>query len=64
MKEEREKAGLKLNIPKTKITASGLIASWQIEKEKVEAVTDFIFMGSKNHCKPWLQPWNYKQTPT
>ena len=47
MKVEREKAGLKLNIPKTKIMASGPIASWQIEKEKVEAVTNFIFLGSK-----------------
>ena len=42
-----EKAGLKLNIQKTKITASGPITSWQIEEEKVEAVTDFIFLGSK-----------------
>ena len=58
MKEESEKAGLKLNIPKTKIMASGPIASWQIENEKVGAVTDFIFSGSKSYCKPWLQPWN------
>ena len=42
-----EKAGLKLNIHKTKIMASGPITSWQIEREKVEAVTDFIFLGSK-----------------
>ena len=47
MKEESEKAGLKLNIQKTKIMASGPITSWQIEGEKVEAVTDFIFLGSK-----------------
>ena len=47
MKEESEKAGLKLNIPKSKIMASGPITSWQIEREKVEAVTDFIFLGSK-----------------
>ena len=40
-------AGLKLNIQKTKIIASGLITSWQIEEEKVEAVTNFIFLGSK-----------------
>ena len=47
IKEESEKAGLKLNIQKTKIKASGLITSWQIEREKVETVTDFILGGSK-----------------
>ena len=47
MKEESEKVGLKLNIQKTKIMASGLITSWQIEGEKVEVVTDFMFLGSK-----------------
>ena len=47
VKEKSEKAGLKLNIRKTKIMASGLITSWQIDGEKVEAVTDFIFLGSK-----------------
>ena len=47
VKEESEKAGLKLNIQKMKIMASGSITSWQIEEEKVEAVTDFIFLGSK-----------------
>ena len=47
MKEESEKAGLKLNIQKTKIMASTSITSWQIEGEKVEAVIDFIFGGSK-----------------
>ena len=47
VKEEQEKAGLKLNIEKTKIMASGPITSWQIEGEKVKAVTDFIFLGSK-----------------
>ena len=47
MKEESEKAGLKLNIQKTKIMASGPIASWKIEGENREAVTDFIFLGSK-----------------
>ena len=47
MKEESEKAGLKLNIQKTKIMTSGPITSWQIEGEKVEAVTDFIILGSK-----------------
>ena len=47
VKEESERVGLKVNIQKTKIMASSLITSWQIEEEKVEAVTDFIFMGSK-----------------
>ena len=47
VKEESEKAGLKLNIQKTKIMASGPITSWQTEVEKLEAVTDFIFLGSK-----------------
>ena len=46
VKEESEKAGLKLNIQKTKVMASGSITSWQIEREKVETVTDFIFLGS------------------
>ena len=47
MKEESENAGLKLNIQKTKVMASGPTTSWQIEGEKVEAVTDFIFLGFK-----------------
>ena len=47
MKEESEKVGLKLNIQKTKIMASGLIASWQIDGETVETMADFIFLGSK-----------------
>ena len=47
VKEESEKADLKLNIPKMKIMASGPIASWQIEGETMETVTDFIFLGSK-----------------
>ena len=47
VKEESEKAGLKLNIQKMKIMASGPITSWQIEEEKVEAVTDFIFLAPK-----------------
>ena len=47
VKEESEKAGLKLNIQKTKVMASGLITSWQIDGRKVERVTDFIFLGSK-----------------
>ena len=47
VKEENEKVGLKLNIQKTKIMASGLITSWQTEGEKVEVLTDFLFLGSK-----------------
>ena len=47
VKEESEKAGLKLNIQKTEIMASSTITSWQIEGGKVETVTDFIFLGSK-----------------
>ena len=47
VKEESEKAGLKLNIQKTKITASGSITSWQIDGETMETVTEFIFLGSK-----------------
>ena len=47
VKEESEKAGLKLNIQKTKIMASGPIPSWQIDGETVETVADFIFLGSK-----------------
>ena len=58
VKEESEKAGLKLNIQKTKIMASSPITSWQIDGETVETVSDFIFLGSKNHCRWWLQPWN------
>ena len=51
MKEESEKVGLKLNIQKMKIMASGPITSWQIDGETVETVSDFIFGGSKNHCR-------------
>ena len=47
MKEESEKSGLKLNIQKTKIMASGLITSWQIQEGKVEIVSDFLFLGFK-----------------
>ena len=47
MKEESDRAGLKLNIKQTKIMASGPITSWQIEGEKVEVVADFLFSGSK-----------------
>ena len=52
VKEESEKAGLKLNIQKTKIMASSPITSWQIEGETVETVTDFIWGGGRqNHCR-------------
>ena len=47
VKEESEKVGLKLNIHKTKIIASSPITSWQVDEEKAETVTDFIFLGSK-----------------
>ena len=47
VKEEREKVGLKLNIQKTKIMASGPITSWQIDRETMETVADFILLGSK-----------------
>ena len=47
VKEESEKVGLKLNIQKTKITASGPITSWQIDRETMETVADFILLGSK-----------------
>ena len=47
VKEESEKAGLKLNIQKTKIMTSSSITSWQREREKIEAVTDFLLLGSK-----------------
>ena len=51
VKEESEKVGLKLNIQKIKIMASGPITSWQIDGETVDTVADFIFGGSKNHCR-------------
>ena len=50
VKEESEKAGLKLNIQKTKIMASGPITSWEIDGVTVETVTDIIFGGLQNHC--------------
>ena len=50
VKEESEKVGLKLSIQRTDIMASSPFTSWQTEEEKVETVTDFIFLGSKNHC--------------
>ena len=51
VKEESEKVGLKLNIQKTKIMASGPITSWQIDVEKMQTVTDFILGGVQNHCR-------------
>ena len=56
VKEESEKVGLKLNIQKTKIMASGPITSWWIDGETVETVADF-FPGLQNHHRWWLQPW-------
>ena len=58
VKEDSEKVGLKLNIQKTKILASGSINSWQIDGETVETVSDFILGGLQNDCRWWLQPWN------
>ena len=64
VKEESEKVGLKLNVQKTKIMASGPITSWEINEETVETVSDFIFLGSKittdGDCSPeikTLTPW-------
>ena len=51
VKEESEKVGLKLNIQKTKIMASGPITSWQIDGETVERVRDYYFVGLQNHCR-------------
>ena len=56
MKEESEKTGLKLSIQKTKIMASSLITTLQIDGETMEIVTDFIFLGLQNHCRWLLQP--------
>ena len=50
VKEQREKVAVKLNIQKTKIMASGLITSWQIDGETVETVADLFFSGLQNHC--------------
>ena len=65
VKMESEKVGLKFNIQKTKIMASGPITSWQIDGETVETMTEFIFGGSKitadcdcsHEIKRWLAPW-------
>ena len=58
VKEESEKVGLKFNIQKTKIMASGPITSWQIDGETVETGRYFIFGRLQNQCRWWLQPWN------
>ena len=58
VKEESEKIGLKFNIQKTKIMASGPITSWQMDGETVENSVRLYFFGLKNHCRWWLQPWN------
>ena len=60
VKEESEKLGLKLNIQKTKIMASGSITSWEIDGEMVETALDFIFFQLQNHCRWWLKLWNQK----
>ena len=61
MKEENEKAGLKLNIQKTKIMAFGPITSWQIEGETMETVTDFIFLGSKITAKKFKNVYSLEE---
>ena len=58
VKKESEKAGLKLNIQKTKIMASGPITSRHIDGEMMETVADFILGRLQNHFRWWLQPWN------
>ena len=60
VKEESNNIGLKLNIQKMKIMASGPITSREIDGETVETVVDFILGGLQNHCRWWLQPWNKK----
>ena len=60
--KENSENGLKLNIQKTKITVSGPITSWQIDRETMETVRDFILGGSKNHCRWWL-PLGRKPMP-
>ena len=54
VKEESEKSGLKLNIQKMKIMASGPITSWEIDGETKKTMTDFYFRGLQNHCRWWL----------
>ena len=58
VKEVSEKLGLKPNIQKTKIMASGPITSWQVDGKTVETVAAFWGGGLQNHCRWWLEPWN------
>ena len=58
VKVESEKVGLKLNIQKTNIMASGPLTSWQTDGETVENSGRLYFLGLQNHCRWWLQPWN------
>jgi len=58
VKEESEKAGLKLNIQKTKMMAAGLIPQWQTDGGKNGNSERLYFLGLQNHCRWWLQPWN------
>ena len=58
VKEGSEKVGLKFNIQKTKIMASGPITTWEIDGETVETVSDLFFRRVQNHFRWWLQPWN------
>ena len=59
VKKESEKAGLKLSIKKkNKVIASSSITSWQIDGENAETVTNFTYLGSKNHCRWQWYPWN------
>ena len=60
VKEESEKAGLKLNIHKTKIMTPSPITSWRLDGETMESMTDFIFLGSKITEDGDLLPWNWK----
>ena len=60
VKEESETVGLKLDIQKMKIMASGPIISWEIDGETVETVSDFILGGLQNHCRWWLQAMKLK----
>ena len=58
VQEENEKAGLNLNIQKTKIMASGPITSWETDGGKSGTSNRFYFIGLQNHCRWWLKPWN------
>ena len=58
VKEESKEVGLKLNIKKAKIMASGPITSWQIDGETMETMRDFYFSGLQNRWRWWLKPWN------